>query len=114
MRIIKFRAMRIFNGTILKDSWIYSSSIRLDYEHSRLNLGGVACEFETLGEFTGLQDKNGKDIYEDDILKDKYGNTGFCYWEPSTWNFLNHNGCVDNGNKWEVIGNIHENKELVK
>ena len=76
---------------------------------------------ETVGQFTGLYDKNGKEIYEGDIVK--LTNLG---WELGIVEF--HNACfaVYVTNKeflepckiqyWsdsDIIGNIHENPELL-
>lgn len=80
----------------------------------------------TIGQFTGLHDKNGKEIYEGDILRisgySKAGyNTGVvCFtvevkWERMCWSCgaksLYNYSTID----WasiEVIGNIHDNPEL--
>lgn len=71
---------------------------------------------ETAGQFTGLLDKNGK--YEGDILQeigsDKtvlvvYEAPQFCYADNSFgYKFLNH------PENYTVIGNIHDNPELLK
>jgi len=90
----------------------------MNYEISNLIFDCVI-----LMQYTGLKDKNGKEIYEGDIVKmlesgvhekwasikivefdNKYlGFSPFCYL-----NFINSNNIV------EVIGNIYENKELLK
>ena len=68
------------------------------------------CRFE---QYTGLHDKNGREIYEGDKVKDAYDNYGAVYWEGTGFVILDHSGAIDSGTPWEVIGNIHENPELL-
>lgn len=79
------------------------------------------CIFE---QYTGLKDKNGKEIYEGDILQDIDGDTATVIWrvQQAEWGIrwsankaedsLSHRMLWD-GLK-EVIGNIHENPELLE
>ncbi len=70
-----------------------------------------------LMQYTGLKDKNGKEIYEGDIVLNKYGNVcemvfrhhGFYYTRPGWKTRLAH----PNGEELEVVGNIYENPELL-
>lgn len=69
---------------------------------------------ETVGQFTGLCDKNGKKIFEGDIVESPNGTQGFIEWQNAECAFL-----VNIGDDWqtmddcpyEVIGNIYDNKE---
>ena len=69
-------------------------------------------------QFTGLLDKNGKEIYEGDVINDGYGGNvvyidryaGF-YIQNSHANAL---PLADAIYDKQIIGNIHENPELVK
>lgn len=84
----------------------------------------------TLGECTSLRDRNGKLIFEGDIIKTKkYGKlvghsnvNGYdifvVKYEPAMFRLESQNrgfNLVDNGyDKFEVIGNIHDTPELLK
>lgn len=71
--------------------------------------------------FTGLPDKNGKEICEGDIVKCKYGWCGFIvfreggYWceEIVTKKINSHAPIFDKWEELEIIGNIYENKDLL-
>ena len=67
---------------------------------------------ETIMQFTGLLDKNGKEIYEGDIIKADW------HWEEPKQVSLNFDWIYDfqeyglDGDNLEIIGNIYENPEL--
>ena len=63
----------------------------------------------TLMQFTGLTDKNGKEIYEGDILKSEWGYSGLVDFEAIIYS--KYECTLDND--MEVIGNIHQNPELL-
>lgn len=89
---------------------------------------------ESIGEFTDLKDKNGKEIFEGDIVKyikhDGYLINDFIaeiFWKDVQWSIGNANNKMydidlaeideledDLLNHLEVIGNIYENPKLLK
>lgn len=69
-----------------------------------------------LMQYTGLKDKNGKEIYEGDIVKDKYG-LKIVYFSKGAFYLQDHDVLYwlhDYNFYIEVIGTIYENPELLE
>ena len=144
MREILFRGKRVdsgewVEGNFIKDNWgdtygelIYG--ILQDREAPAGLAGWIPKRVlpETVGEYTGLTDKNGKKIFEGDILQDKFGQIKIVDYSDEWGAFrtcfvraLNDEGKIvatvggasfvgTIWRKYEVIGNIHDNPELLK
>lgn len=90
---------------------------------------GAEVDPETVGQYTGLTDRNGKQIFEGDIVildedvktmfnvndgEVKYGRGGFHVDKYGSLNSLNALASWDWVLRGEVIGNIHDNPELLE
>jgi len=118
-RVIKFRVwdrkmQKMFTDPIVFNGGWYEN--REAYETDWSSRDDRKGKF--LMQFTELQDCNGEDIYESDILEcvrlDKFGLKIFPGGFVITWD-ESKNGWVDFHPKdeFEVIGNIHENPDLL-
>jgi len=135
MREIKFRAMQKPSGMVLdmgyKPIMLFGTGIIKDPVNTWLVSSDPTqaiafgekkdiIETETLGQFTGLRDKNNKEIYEGDIIEyqdvKEFGEERMVEIKRHTVKDLL---AYINAMNWipysgEVIGNIHENPELLK
>ena len=127
MREILFRGKRIFD-----EQWVYGTMYKTatDLNPFILTIGKSGCSYqvdeETVGQYTGLKDKNGKRIFEGDVAKvlqgkDKdiayvgFENGAFMLY-PKTGNIYERTLWEYWYNDWdvEIIGNIHDNPELLE
>ena len=117
-REILFRGKRVkdgkwVEGLLTKD---IKGHIRIQYNPIHFS---VVINPETVGQFTGMTDKTGKKIFEGDIIKwiDSDGNNRIDKVLFSNGGFhlcnIYYNIGGYKGNSLEVIGNIHDNKELL-
>ena len=121
MREILFRGKRVDNGEWIEGCFLDKNNIGIFYddtEESDCAVHIFSVLLETVGQYTGLTDNNGRKISEGDIVNyissDVIGNpkTGTIIVDDmtdyDTMIYLNHSGEV------EVIGNIHDNPELLE
>ena len=127
MREIKFRGKRLDNG-----EWEYGDLVHTTNDVLILPTDKGWEQYkvdpETVGQYIGIKDRDGKEIWEGDIVmvgsRDEeydeivkgfpflimFNYVGFCIAEDdmSPW------GLISNLDWLEVIGNIHDNPELLK
>lgn len=127
MRKIKFRAWDIPNNCFIpNDCYVIcndskSLGMMIKNWNNYLIDEYMYSPNQTLNQFTGLQDKNGVDIYESDIIQ--YTQHLFCTkeedfptktkvvkWLGDRWNVYETNAGESD---IEIIGNIYENPELL-
>ena len=127
MKDIKFRGKRLDNG-----EWIEGDLLRMNghwFIFPDPAPGGIdkyEVDPATVGEFTGLKDKNGKEIYEGDVMEipETEFNAeiiGRVLFEEDAYYIIPLRGGHLWGLHWslrkhdaKIIGNIHDNPELLK
>ena len=133
MREILFRGKRKDNG-----EWVYGDLVHSQYKIGDTCVGQYGntvgihqVDPETVGQYTWMNDKNGTMIFEGDIVESQYTQKPYlvCFGEYTYteeyeyeqeacgWYNQDINGCITGfgcPERWAtVIGNIHDNPELI-
>ena len=125
-----------FRGQNIKGEWHYgllshNKDVDSDYEWFISNKAGKPFAFgaieKSIGQFTGLYDKNGKEIFEGDVLEAgmELAMIFEVYWKDGGFRYKNTDESVDISfsghnhlhsilSRFHVIGNVFENPDLVK
>lgn len=130
MRKIEFRGKTVDGG-----EWIYGDLIQMDdecyiqyteyvsqgeWDSSYTDCVGEVVDTETVGQYTGLTDKNGTKIFEGDIIKINEQYTRVVRYSEVKASFVTCDenqwlGYLKDYNKpIRVIGNIYDNPEILK
>ena len=135
MRTIKFRG-KTKQGEWVTGYYVGKSSLNevaiLPPQNVNYDIGYINdsecyyCIADTIGQFTGLYDKNGNEIYEGDILRWDANNRLYVATSESGMFYASVKECnegflggfslhaITEDGKCEIVGNIHDNPELLK
>lgn len=116
-RIIKFRiwdnkSQKMYNNPVVSNYSYYLD----DYHYNNDVSNKDIPKGQFLMQFTGLLDKNGKEIYEGDIVKGMFEAVNEVEWQNCGFRPFANDYFGDSGyspEECEVIGNIYENKNLL-
>lgn len=127
MRKILFRGKRADNSKWVYGYYVFDPQEEIHQIYS-INHHATGVDFlvpfgvnkETVGQYTGLKDKNGERVFEGDIIK-LHNDNYYVYFSDTTLGFdwCNISGSreepfVDDYYLGEIIGNIYDNPELLK
>ena len=128
MREILFRGKSKAQGSewLYGDVLIYENSAQI-WETINSRKHNSVVSLETIGQYTGLTDKNGKKIFEGDIIAGaahwlERMKNGVVTFRDGSFGLIWYRGDIEQFNpftsmcnvEYEVIGNIHDTPELLK
>ena len=110
-RDIKFRVFDSRNKKMITNNVCFQLALSVD------GIIKAGITGDVLMQYTGLKDKNGKEIYEGDIVVEKNSKRYVVKWEEDTSSSSNSSSCgfcwsKEEAKHIEVIGNIYENPEF--
>ena len=130
MREILFRGKRHDNG-----EWVYGSLIHIgdfcgivkphqdkprditqiypDLYTGRIDAFTTTVKPETVGQYTGLTDKSGEKIFEDDVLSLRTGRNHIVEFADGSFSMTGTAILIKHADKFEIVGNIHDNPKLL-
>jgi len=114
MREILFRGKRVDNG-----EWVEGLVARIG-EMGISNIVEkqfdilVPVKTETVGQYTGLTDKNGKKIFEGDVVSNKVFKSKVEFTNGYFYPFSQSDVCVFYNDECEALGNIFDNPKLLE
>jgi len=126
MREIKFRAWDEHGQSFKPVSCIFFNTLGWYPSAVELDGGEIPehqhCSTYRLGQYTGLKDKNGREIFEGDIVRDLNNASSEVMWLEEAPGFIFFNRVTDDWwapnvdamRDYEIIGNIYENPELLE
>lgn len=124
MKDILFKAKRIDNEEWVEGSYLYckkATTVSFRNEHYILVFDGYGVAYheidkDTICQYTGLTDKNGNKIWENDIVNgifNWYKGVYVIKWNDDEAGYSFPNIASINKDEYEVIGNIFDNPELI-
>ena len=112
----------LFRGKDIANNWHYGVPLVFTEDYVCMTAPHTynkRVEANTVGQYTGLTDKNGKKIFEGDICKHRSNYSGeyiisvVTYTDGEFLAMVGNNSGFCLSDKLEVIGNIHDNPELL-